>query len=95
MDDDKRNRITLEALAAILGGTFLFNLAILIVWFCFILFVPDWLYRVNNNWFAISRHEFDVINYCGIAFLKLINIALFLCPYLSIKLLLRKKKLDN
>jgi hypothetical protein len=95
MFNDQRNYITLEALAAILGCTFLFNLAILLLWFCIILFLPEWFYRINENWFAISRHELDLINYCGIAFLKIINIVFFLLPYLSIKLLLRKNKVDN
>jgi hypothetical protein len=95
MDDEQRNYFTLEALATILGGSFLFNLSIQLLWFCSILFIPDWFYRVNENWFAISRHEFDVINYGGIAFLKIINLAFFLFPYLTIKLLLRKQKQKN
>ncbi|HVO65418.1 MAG TPA: hypothetical protein VMT12_02955 [Syntrophales bacterium] len=32
------HRITIEALATILGGSFLINLAILLLWFCMILF---------------------------------------------------------
>ena len=93
MDNEQPNYITVESLATILGGAFLFNLAILLLWFGCILFAPEWFYKINANWFNIGRHEFDVINYCGIGFLKIINIVFFLFPYLSIKFVLRKKKL--
>ena len=95
MNEGQRNNITIEALAAVLGGSFLINFALLLLWFCIFLFLPEWFYRINENWFAISRHEFDLINYTGIAFLKIVNIVFFLCPYLSIKLWLRKNKLNN
>lgn len=95
MDNNQRNNITLDSLATILGSTFLFNLAILLLWLCIILFAPEWFYKINAKWFNIGKHEFDVINYCGIGFLKIINIVFFLFPYLSIKLVLRKKKLNN
>ena len=95
MNEGQRNNITIEALATVLGGSFLINFALLLLWFCIFLFLPEWFYRINENWFAISRHEFDLINYTGIAFLKIVNIVFFLCPYLSIKLWLRKNKLNN
>ncbi len=95
MNIGQRNNITLEAVAAILGGSFLINYAILLLWFLIILFAPDSMYSLNIRWFAIDRHEIDLINYGGIAFLKIMNILLFLCPYLSIKLWLRKNRLNN
>jgi len=95
MNEGQRHSITLEALATVLGGAFLINFALLLLWFCIFLFLPEWFYRINEKWFAIGRHEFDLINYTGIAFMKIINIVFFLCPYLSIKLWLRKKKLNN
>lgn len=95
MDNVQNNRITLESLATVLGGTFLFNLAILLLWFCLMTFLPDWFYRTNQNWFAISRHEMELINYGGIAFLKIINYAFFLFPYLTIKIMLHRKKVGS
>ena len=92
MNDQQGNTITLEALATILGGSFLISYAILLIWFLMFLFAPDCLYGMNTRWFAISRHEFDLINYCGIAGMKIINLVFFLCPYLSIKLWLRKRR---
>ena len=92
MNDGERNNFTLEALATILGGSFLISYAILLVWFLVFLFAPDCVDGLNTKWFGISRHEFDVINYGGMAFLKIINLVFFLSPFLAIKLLLWKKR---
>jgi len=92
MNDGEKNNITLEALATILGGSFLISYAILLLWFLIFLFAPDCLYGLNTKWFAINRKEFDLINYGGMAFLKIINLVFFLCPFLAIKLLLWKKR---
>ena len=92
MNDEQGNNITLEALASILGGSFLISYAVLLLWFLFFLFAPDCLYVLNTKWFAISRSEFDLINYGGMAFLKIINLVFFLCPFLAIKLFLWKKR---
>ena len=92
MNEGQRHSITLEAVATVLGGAFLINVAIVLLWFCLTTFVPDWSYVMVEKWFAISRHEFDLVNYAGIAFMKLLNLVFCLSPYLSIKLLLRKKK---
>jgi heme/copper-type cytochrome/quinol oxidase subunit 2 len=94
MNEEQRNNITLETVATILGGSFLFNLVILLLWFMIVLFAPAWYYAITEKWFAITRHESDLINYSGIAFMKIINIVFFLCPYVSIKFCLRKKKLQ-
>ena len=95
MDNGQRHNITLEALAAVLGGSFLINYAILLLWFLIVLFAPDFIYSITTQWLAVERHEVDLINYSGMAFLKIINLAFFLCPYLSIKLWLRRNRLNN
>lgn len=95
MDNEQRNYITLESVATILGGAFLINVAIILLWFIIVLIGPDWMFCITSKWFSVSKHEFNLINYGGIAFYKVINIVFFLCPYLSIKFLLRKKKLNN
>ncbi len=92
MNEGQRHSITLEALATVLGGAFLINVAIVLLWFCLTTFVPDWSYAMVEKWFAVSRHEFDLVNYAGIAFMKLLNLVFCLAPYLSIKLWLRKKR---
>jgi hypothetical protein len=95
MNDGQRNTITFESLATVLGGSFLISYAILVLWFLIFLFAPDCLYGLNTKWFAIGRHEFDLINYSGMAFLKIINLVFFLSPYLAIKLWLRKRRTES
>lgn len=90
MNTVQGNNITLENLATILGGVFLFNLALLLFWSLIFITGHDWMYSLNARWFNIDRHEFDLLNYGLIGFLKIINIAFFLFPYLSIRLLLRR-----
>ena len=92
MNEGQRHDITLEALASVLGGAFIINFVIVLLWFGLTLFTPDWFFKLIEKWFAVSRHEFDLVNYAGIALMKLINLAFFLSPYLSIKLWLRKKR---
>jgi hypothetical protein len=94
MSDGQRNTFTFDGLATILGGSFLISYAVLVLWFLIFLFAPDSLYGLNTKWFAIDRHEFDLINYGGMAFLKIINLAFFLSPYLAIKVWLRKKRTE-
>ena len=36
-------------------------------------------------------HEVDLINYCGMAAMKVIAVMFFLLPYIAIRLVLRKR----
>ena len=92
MDNRAYDDIFLETLARILIRSFLLGWALLLLWFVFYLFLPGWMYEMNTRWFNIDRHEFDLINYCGIGFVKMCILLFFLFPYLSIRLVLRKKK---
>jgi hypothetical protein len=92
MEDTERNDLFLESLARILIRSFLLGWGLLLLWFLFYLFLPGWLYEMNTKWFNIGRHEFDLINYCGIGLVKITVLLFFLFPYLSIRLILRKKK---
>ena len=92
MENRERNDLFLEILAKILIRSFLLGVGLLLLWFVSNLFLPDWTYEMNTKWFNISRQEFELINYCGIGFLKIILLLFFLFPYLSIKLILHKSK---
>ena len=62
MSEEKRTSITLEALATILGGAFLINYAILILWFLIMLCAPEYFFDLIAKLFAIGRHEAELIN---------------------------------
>jgi Family of unknown function (DUF6868) len=93
MNEGQRHSITMESLATVLGGAFLINVAIVLLWFCLTTFMPEVFYKLIENWgFAVSRHEFDLVNYTEMALMKILNLVFFLSPYLSIKLWLRLRK---
>ena len=81
----------LDVVAEIFLRCFLFSLALLIVWFMSYVVGGDWIYSIHSKWFDLSKHEFALMNYYGMALVKLCAIVLFLLPYSAIKLMLRKK----
>jgi len=81
-----------DVVAEVLLRCFLFALALLIVWLVSYVVRGDWIYSIHSKWFNLSKHEFVLMNYYGMAPLKLCAIVFFLLPYGSIKLMLRKKK---
>ena len=85
-------RDQLEVVARILIRCFFFNLALVLIWFLFLLAVKtDGGYAFHSKFFDISRPEIEVINYCGIAIAKMCNLMFFLSPYVAIRLVLRQK----
>jgi hypothetical protein len=83
----------LESLAAILIRSFLLAVAFLLVWFLlYVLGGGAWSHTLNASLSAMSRHDYDILNYSAMAFVKMCAILFFLFPYLAIRLVLRKKK---
>jgi uncharacterized protein DUF6868 len=81
----------LEVTAKILLRCFILNFALILIWFFFLLIGNGWGYEFHLKIFDITRHEFVLINYCGIAFAKLCNIFFFGFPYVAIRLVLRHR----
>jgi len=83
----------LEVTAKILLRCFILNFALILFWFFFFLVGSGrWGYEFHSKIFDITRHEFVLINYCGIAFAKLCNLIFFLFPYVAIRLVLKLKQ---
>jgi hypothetical protein len=83
----------LESLAAILIRCFLLAVAFLLLWFFFyVLGGREWSYTLIPHWSSLTRHDYDLLNYGAMAFVKMCAILFFLFPYLAIRLVLRKKK---
>ena len=86
---DMKNR--LEVAARILLRCFILNFALILFWFSVLLIGKgQWVYELQSIFFDITRHEFALINYCGIAFIKLCTIIFFLVPYVAIQLVLKR-----
>jgi len=91
MTKDELNNI-LDAKAGVLLRCFVLSFCLLLFWFVLYLLAADWIYCIHSKWFEISRHDFDLMNYYGMGLIKIVSFLFFLFPFISIKLILRKKK---
>ena len=91
METNERDDVFLETVATILLRSFLFGLAFLLLWFYLYLIAPGWIFEMNARWFAIGKRDFDLINYCGMGFLKISILLFFFLPYLAIRSMLRER----
>ena len=85
----------LEVLSRILIRCFVIGVVFITLWFIFFLLGGDKGYTLHAMLFQISRHEYDLLNYYGMAFVKGFNFLLFLFPYLAIKMVLRRRKASS
>ncbi len=92
MNEQNSCRDGLEMAAQVLIRCFLGGVILLLLWFGAILLAPDWLYTTNARWFAITREQFVLVNYCGIAAVKIFVYVVFLIPYICVRLVLRKNR---
>jgi hypothetical protein len=86
--DDSDN--SLLRLSDIFLWCFIFSYALLLSWFALFLFAGDWLYSISAQLFEISRRDYILVNYWGMAFTKICAIIFFLFPFISIRIVLRK-----
>ena len=84
-----------EMAAQVLIRCFVGGVLLLLIWFGALLLAPDWLFAVNTRWFALTREQFVLVNYCGIAAAKIFVYVVFLIPYISVRLVLRKNRQDG
>ena len=82
----------LEVLSSILIRCFVISVVFITLWFIFFLLGGDAGHTIHAKLFQISRHEYDLLNYYGMAFVKVCNFLFFLFPYIAIRMVLRRKK---
>jgi hypothetical protein len=87
MTDSTRDAF--DTLAKILLRCWISGFVLLCVWFG--AFASHLIYKLHGPMMGLSIHELDVFHYCAMAFFKLLVLALFFIPWLSIKLVLRKR----
>jgi hypothetical protein len=91
MTNDEQNNL-LNAVAGVCLRCFVLSICLMSLWFIFFLVGKDWVYRIHSRWFDIGSFDFDLILYQSMAFFKMAAFLFFLLPFISIKLILRKKK---
>ena len=63
----------------------LYGFALLFVWFGAFMLLGDRILAIHQSMFDVTRHEFDVMNYCGLGLVKMFVVMVFLVPYLAIR----------
>jgi len=63
------------------------NGGIFFYWAIFILFMPDFIYRIQQKWFTIPRETYDVVIYSFLGLYKIFFIIFNLTPYLALVIL--------
>jgi hypothetical protein len=81
----------LEIVSGILIRCFVTGVLFTAFWFIFFLLGGDLGYTIHAKWFQISRHEYDLLNYYGMAFVKCCNFLFFLFPCIAIRMVLRRR----
>ena len=81
----------LDAIAEILIRSFIIGIALLTVWLILVIGLPEWVWQMHAKIFDLAREQVARIHYAAMMVTKAGIFALFLFPYISIKLVLRKK----
>jgi hypothetical protein len=79
----------LQYLARALIWCFVLAVALQVFWWLIVLVAGDWAYGIHAGIFEITRHEFDLVMYCGLLFVKVMALVFFLIPYISLRIALR------
>jgi len=81
----------LRLVASVLIRCVILSVAVMLLWSGAVVIAGDFAYGVHAGMFDITRHEFDLLNYYGIALTKLFAFTFFFLPYISILLVLKKR----
>ena len=80
----------LETTQDVLLRCWIFGFVLLFIWLGATLLMGNLIHDLHGSMFGLTKHELDLIFYCLMGILKLIVIACFFIPWLSIKLVLKK-----
>ncbi len=79
--------MTVESAQAFLLWCLVVNYGILLLWLLVFWFGHDWMFRLHNRWFLLSKERFDGIHYASMAAYKLGIVLLNLTPYVALRLI--------
>jgi len=76
--------MAMQTLTAFFLWCTIINGGILILWTLFLVFAPDFVYRIQNRWFPIPRETYDVVIYAFLGLFKLLFLVFSVTPYLAL-----------
>ena len=88
MSDSTRE--LLETTKAVLLRCWMFGFVLLVISLGATLLTGNLIHDLHGSMFGLTNHELELIFYCLMGILKLIVIACFFIPWLSIKLVLKQ-----
>ena len=81
-----------EIAARALLWCFGLSILVLVFWFGMIALLGDTVYGFHSKFSPISRPQFDVVHYAGMALFKIGAFGLFLFPYVGIRMALKARR---
>ena len=77
-----------ETIRSVLAWCTVINFGIIIIWWIFMVFGRDWVYRYHMKMtgLKIAEERFDAIHYMTIAMFKIFVIVFNLAPYLAMRI---------
>jgi hypothetical protein len=72
-------------LAGVLLRCFIYGFILVLWWAAMVLVAGDLIFDVQRRVFDLTRHEFNLINYCGIGLLKILVFLGFFIPWLAVR----------
>ncbi|MBW1870041.1 MAG: hypothetical protein JRI73_12355 [Deltaproteobacteria bacterium] len=88
------NQMTIEKLTKFFGICFLLTAGLLVLWFVVFLVWGDFAFNVHLKLFNIQRpgwEGWEMMNFCGMGFIKILAWVFFLIPYIALKIVGRRK----
>ena len=82
----------LDVVASVLLRCWIFGVVILLFWWGAITLVADLTLGIHGDMFGVTRPHLNVIHYCGLMLTKVVVAVFFFIPWLSIKMVLGKRK---
>ena len=82
----------LKQISRILLRSFIFALALLLLWMLLYLVVKDYWYIGHGKLFDLTDHDLALLNYAGMGLFKILAFCFILCPYVAIETIIRFKK---
>ena len=90
MSNSSNGPATLDYLAEILIRCFWYSVILLTISVLIFLVAGDVAYEMHSMMYDITKHEFVLMYYYAVAFMKILMILFFLIPYIAIRVVLKK-----
>ena len=79
--------MTAESLRLFFALSSVINICVLVFWIAWLMYAPDFVYRIHSRWFKMSMDQFYVVHYRGIIYFKIGIFLLNVVPYFVLRIM--------